>query len=186
MDKLVGAAGVGQRPVTCLCPCRVCPGRLRRACGRCHAACQVGPRTRRAGRLRNRCHSPDRRNSPPGMVGVGCSVGSRPAPPRVHALAPPPPCWSGCPPRSGRGQPDEGPEQRAYHDQELAATAKRSVHVASKLEPTLSRLPSPEERKPRRSQELIVAAGPDPPSRMRAGRPAGSDSLEHQLLRTHS
>jgi hypothetical protein len=33
-----------------------------------------------------------------------------------------------------QSSPDEGPEQRAHDHQELAATAKRSVHRASKIE----------------------------------------------------
>ena len=97
-----------------------------------------------------------------GVVGISRIVGTRPpgclrlAARRARGPRPPPGRPRRRHPRAGlgvlhgqaEGNPDEGPEQRADHNQELAAMAKRSVHIASKLEPTLSRLPFPEERKP--------------------------------------
>jgi hypothetical protein len=95
------------------------------------ALSRVGLAARRAGCRRNRCHS---RTSRSGCWRVGgrWTRGQRRPTPR-------PRCGDR---RAGLGVlcdqaesgPDEGPHQRAHDHQNLAATAKRSVHRASKID----------------------------------------------------
>jgi hypothetical protein len=156
------AAGPGAvGGATCPCPCRACPGRLPGPCEPCRADCRAGPPTRRAGCLRNRCRRFDSRNQPPGRLGVGCSTGWRPTPPHAHAPTPQQPCCSRRARRSGQGDADHGPKQRPHDDQELAETAKRSVHKRPpRSNPPHTRLPKPHEPKRSTSRSTCDSRSP--------------------------
>ena len=73
-------------------------------------------------------------NQPPGMLEDGCSGDARLAPPHAPARRRHRRAGLGILRDQAESSPDEGPEQRAHDHQMLAATAKRSVHRASKLE----------------------------------------------------
>lgn len=137
MDKLVRAGGLGDAPSICLSLVGFVRAAFAVLVG---VAVPLARSVRRVGAL-VAC----------GIVAIRPIVGTRR--PGCWGLAARrargqrrPACTPGCRHRraglgvlhgQAEGNPDEGPEQRGYHDQELAATAKRSVHIASKLEPTL-------------------------------------------------
>ena len=110
-------------PATCPCPCPACPCPrcscrawpcgLRHPQGPCHAPCRAGLLARRPGSWRHRRQLFEVQDQPSGMLWGGCLAGSRPAP--LHVLVPPPPCWSRCPPRPGRGRPRRVPPAARRH-----------------------------------------------------------------------
>jgi hypothetical protein len=128
-----------------------CPYGHRRSCRPCDHAGRHGRLTRRAGCRRDRCHSPDPGYWSPGRLRVWCSGRWRPAPPHARVQLPQLRCWSGRCRRRGRAQ------AAPHADQQLAETAKRSIHKASKVARTLSTLPTPPEPKPDQGRSQLAA-----------------------------
>ena len=135
-----------------------CPGDSCASCRPCRYACRLGAaRLGRAGCRRHRCHAPDPGDWSPGRLKVWCSGRRRPAPPPARAQLPQPPCCTRRARRSGPARPRGRPPALPHEDQQLAKTAKRSVHIASKVATTLSRLPTPPESKRDHGRSQLTA-----------------------------
>jgi hypothetical protein len=139
-------------PVTCPypCPCRVCPcrgwacrGGLRRACQPRHDPGRLGRPTQPAGGRRKHSHPLSWSR---GRLGAGCSTGRRLTPLHPHALPRNRPSGVGVLDHQGQGDAQGRPKQRPHDDQDLAETAKRSVHRPPRSNDP-STLPTPHARK---------------------------------------